>query len=156
MHSLRGWLIGLAAVAVIAGCGGQNRETEQTSQTETPAQTAPPAATPAPDASTPTWVTQLRQGEAQLVTTVEQGRLGEVHDQAVKLGAVLKQVSDQAGNLSADQRQQLTQHIAGANKLVDELHDAADASDLTKTKSKLEEFRTHLRAIEGVFGVAAP
>lgn len=155
MHSLRRLFIGLTVIAVVAGCE-QNQQSGQTSQTETPAQTAPPATTPAPDAATPAWVTQVRQGESQLVTSVEQGRLAEVHDQAVKLEAVLQQVSDQAGSLSADQRQQVTEHIAGAKQLVNELHDAADAGDLTKAKSKLEEFRTHLRAIEGVFGVAAP
>ncbi len=143
----------LATAALVGGCG-QNRQTEQSGQVEAPVETAAPA--PTLDASTPAWVTQVRQGETELSQAVEQGRLGEVHDQAVKLGGVLKQVADQAGNLSPDQRQQLNEHLAAANRLVGEMHDAADAGDLTKSQGKLQEFRTHLRAIEGVFGVAAP
>lgn len=149
----RSFALVFAAAAIVAGCG-QNRETSQTS-TDTTA--AMPVPAPAPTAAdTPAWVAELRQDEAALGQTVEQGRLAEVHGQAVKLQTLLKQVAGQSGSLTAEQQQQLNGHLTAANALVDELHDAGDAGDLTKTKAKFQEFQTHLRAIEGVFGVAQP
>ena len=146
-NHLRGALF---VLALLAGCGGgQQREA-----VETPADTAAMApAMPTSETGVPNWMAELRQGEAALAQSVEQGRLGEVHDQAMNIQSRLKQVADQA---SPDQRQQLTEHVAAADRLAGELHDAADAGDLTMAKAKLQEFKTHLRAIEGVFGVAAP
>ena len=139
--------VSLVLLAGLAGCGPQ-RETAETTADTTAA--APP---PATGTGAPAWVAQVRQGEAELGQIVEQGRLNEVHDQALKLQTALKQIADQA---TPEQRQQLTEHLAAADRLADELHDAADAGDLTKTKAKYQEFKTHLRAIEGVFGVTAP
>jgi hypothetical protein len=139
------------SLALLSGCGG-SREASQTVTSDTAAVTP---AVPPPDASVPAWVAEVRQGEAQLGQTVEEGRLGEVHDQAVKLQGLLKQISGQAGSLTPEQRHQLTDHLAAADRLVDELHDAGDAGDLTKAKAKFQEFQTHVRAIEGVFGVTA-
>ena len=149
MHSLKAvCATGLVIVAVASGCGQQRQASETTQDTTAVAPLTPPASVPV----TP-GMAQLQQGEAQLDQIVEQGRLNEVHDQAGKIQATLKQVADQA---TPEQRQQLTEHLAAANRLADELHDAADAGDLTKTKAKLQEFKTHLRAIEGVFGVTTP
>lgn len=136
-------------LAVLVGCGQQRERAETTADTTTVAPVTPPAT----ETGGPAWVVQVRQGEAELGQIVDQGRLNEVHDQAVKLQTTLKQIADQA---TPEQRQQLTEHIAAADRLADELHDAADAGDLTKTKAKFQEFKTHLRAIEGVFGVTAP
>lgn len=136
-------------LVVLAGCG-QRRETAETTADTT---AVAPVTPPATEAGGPAWVAQVRQGEAELGQIVEQGRLNEVHDQALKLQTTLKQIADQA---TPEQRQQLTEHLAAADRLADELHDAADAGDLTKTKAKFQEFKTHLRAIEGVFGVTAP
>lgn len=140
--------VSLVLLAVMAGCG--QRETAQmTADTTAVAPVTPPAT----ETGAPAWVAQVRQSEAELGQIVEQGRLNEVHDQALKLQATMKQIADQA---TPEQRQQLTEHLAAADRLADELHDAADAGDLTKTKAKFQEFKTHLRAIEGVFGVTAP
>ena len=141
--------VSLALLAVLGGCG-QRRETAETTA-DTPA--VAPVTPPATENGGPAWVAQVRQGEAELGQIVEQGRLKEVHDQALKLQTKLKQIADQA---TPEQRQQLAGHLAAADRLADELHDAADAGDLTKTKAKFQEFKTHLRAIEGVFGVTAP
>lgn len=143
-------VVTLVSIALLSGCG---RSPENQTATGDTATVTP--VVPAPDASVPAWVAEVRQGEAQLGQIVEQGRLGEVHDQAVKLQGMLKQVSGQAGSLTPEQRQQLTDHLAAADRLVDELHDAGDAGDLSKTKTKFHEFKTHLRAIEDVFGVTA-
>ena len=140
------------SLVLLSGCGG-SREASQTATSDTAA-VAP--AVPPPDASVPAWVSEVRQGEARLGQTVEDGRLGEVHDQAHKLQGLLKQVSNQAGSLTPEQRRQLTDHLAAADRLVDELHDAGDSGDLTKTRTKFQEFQTHLRSSEGVFGVTAP
>jgi hypothetical protein len=155
MHSSeRLFAVAFTALALIAGCG-QKQETSQTSIDTTAVAPAmpPPEAMPS---GTPAWVAQIRQGEAELGRTVEEGRLGEVHDQAVKLQGLLKEVSAQAGSLAPDQQQQLNGHVSAAGRVVDELHDAGDAGDLTKTRAKFQEFQTYLRAIEGLFGVAAP
>lgn len=139
----------LLLLAVLAGCGQRRETAETTADTTAVAPVTPPAA----ETGAPAWVIQVRQGEAELGQIVEQGRLNEVHDQALKLQATLKQIADQA---TPEQSQQLTEHLAAANRLADEFHGAADAGDLTKTKTKFQEFKTHLRAIEGVFGVTAP
>ena len=141
----------IASIALLSGCG-QTRQTSETS-TETPA--AVPAV-PSPEPTASGWVAELHQEEAALAHMVEEGRLGEVHGQAVKLQAVLTRIGEQAKELTPAQQQQLNEHIRGANVLVDEIHDAGDAGDLTKIKAKHQEFQTHLRAIEGVFGVATP
>ena len=143
------YAVSVVLLAVLVGCGQQRETAETTADTTAVAPVTPPAAEP----GGPAWVAQVRQGEAELGQIVEQGRLNEVHDQALKLQTTLKQISDQA---TPEQRQQLTEHLAAADRLADELHDAADAGDLTKTKAKYQEFKTHLRAIEGVFGVPAP
>jgi hypothetical protein len=140
------------SLGLIGGCG--QGSTENTS-TETAA--PPPSSVPSPVvAGVPAWATELRQGEAQLGQTIEQGRLGEVHDQAVRLQGMLQQVVAQAGTLDATQQQTLQEHTTAADRLVDELHDAGDSGDLTTTRTKFQEFQTHLRAIESVFGVPAP
>ena len=150
MHSRTiGYAVSVALLAVLAGCGQQRETAETTADTTAAAPVTPPAT----ETGGPAWVAQARQGEAELEQMVEQGRLNEVHDQALKLQATLKQIPDQA---TPEQRQQLTEHLAAADRLADELHDASDAGDLTKAKAKFQEFKTHLRAIEGVFGVTAP
>lgn len=139
---------------LLMGCG-QTRQTSQTS-TETPA-TVPAVPSPDPTASgSPAWVAELQQEEAALADMVEAGRLSEVHGQAVKLQAVLTRIREQAKELTPAQQQLLNEHMGGANVLVDEIHEAGDAGDLTKIKAKHQEFQTHLRAIKGVFGVATP
>ena len=155
MHFPKGsyWLA-FAVIAVVAGCG-QKQETSQTTADAPPAATAVPAPEPtATDA--PAWVAELRQKERALGQSIDQAQLGNVHDQAVELNALLKPVSEQAGSLGPDQHQQLNEHLSAATRLADELHSAGDAGDLTKAKAKFLEFQTHLRAIEGVFGVATP
>ena len=156
MNAPRNWiLLGLAMLTLLGGCG-RNQQTSETA-TDTTALAPPPVSTPEPTASgAPAWVAELRHGEAALGQIVEQGRLGEVHDQAAKLQTQLKQVAAQGTSLTAEQKQQLDEHLAAADRLVDELHDAGDAGDLTKTKAKFQEFQTHLRAVESVFGVANP
>ena len=150
MHSRTiGNAVSVALLAVLVGCGQQRETAETTADTTAAAPVTPPAT----ETGGPAWVAQARQGEAELEQMVVEGRLNEVHDQALKLQATLKQISDQA---TPEQRQQLTEHLAAADRLADELHDAADAGDLTKAKARLQEFKTHLRAIEGVFGVTAP
>lgn len=150
MHSRTiGYAVSVALLAVLVGCGQQRETAETTADTTAAAPVTPPAT----ETGGPAWVAEARQGEAELEQMVEQGRLNEVHDQALKLQTTLKQISDQA---TPEQRQLLTEHLAAADRLADELHDAADAGDLTKTKAKFQEFKTHLRAIEGVFGVTAP
>lgn len=139
----------LGLLAVLVGCGQRHETAETTTDTTAAAPVTPPATETGGHA----WVAQVRQGEAELGQIVEQGRLNEVHEQVLKLQATLKQIADQA---TPEQRQQLTEHLAAADRLADELHDAADAGDLTKTKGKFQEFKTHLRAIESVFGVTAP
>ena len=140
--------VSLVLLAALWGCGQKRETAETTSDTTAVAPVTPPST----ETGGPAWVAQVQQGEAELGQIVEQGRLNEVHDQALKLQTTLKQIADQA---TPEQRQQLTEHLAAAGRLADELHDAADAGDLTKTKAKFQEFKTHLRAIEGVFGVAA-
>ena len=149
MQSLKAVCVAGLTVLAVLGCGQRNETAQTTSET----QTAPPVTTPPTETGAPAWVAQVRQCETELGQIVEQGRLNEVHDQALKLQATLKGIADQA---TPEQRQQLTDHLAAADRLADELHDAADAGDLTKTKAKYQEFKTHLRAIEGVFGVPAP
>lgn len=150
MHSrVLACAVSLGVLVVLAGCG-QRRETAETTTDTTAVAPVTPQAT---ETGGPAWVAQVRQGEAELGQIVEQGRLNEVHDQALKLQTTLKQIADQA---TPEQRQQLTEHLVAADRLADQLHDAADAGDLTKTKAKFQEFKTHLRAIEGVFGVTAP
>lgn len=155
MKSPRKWIaLSFAALVLVAGCG-RNQQTSETA-TDTTA-LPPPVTTPEPTSSgEPAWVAELRQGEAALGQIVEQGRLGEVHGQAVKLQTLLKQVAAQGSNLTPEQKQQLDGHLAAADQVVDQLHDAGDAGDLTQTKAKFQEFQTHLRAVEGVFGVPTP
>lgn len=156
MHLIKGFFaFAFVAAVFLAGCG-QNRETSHTS-TDTTAVMPVPVPAPSPTATdTPAWVAELRQDEAALGQTVEQGRLADVHERAIKLQTLLKQVVGQAGNLTPEQQQQLNEHLSAANRLVNELHHAGDAGDLSKTKAKFLEFQTHLRAVEGVFGVAQP
>lgn len=142
-----------AAAVVLAGCG---RATNDETTTVDTLAAAPPAAQPAPLDGAPAWVAEVRQREAQLAAIVEEGRLGEVHDQAHAIQGTLETVSAQTGTLAADQQERLAGHVGEARRLVDELHNAGDAGDLTQTRAKFEEFRVHLRAIEGLFGVAAP
>ena len=155
MNSPRKWIaLSFAALALVAGCS-RNQQTSETATDTTAA--APPVSTPEPSSTgSPAWVAELHQDEAALAQIVEQGRLKEVHDQALKFEDVLKQATAQASSLTPEQQQQLNEHVSSANRLADELHDAADAGDLTKTKAKFQEFQTHLRAVEGVFGVATP
>ena len=155
MHFSKGYsALALVLIVLVAGCGQQQESSSSTTE-------APPASTPAPSpeptaAGVPPWVAALRQKEMALRQSIDQGQLGNLHDQSVELNALLKPVSEQAGTLAADQQQQLNEHLSAATRLADELHSAGDAGDLTKAKAKFMEFQTHLRAIEGVFGVAAP
>jgi hypothetical protein len=152
MHSMKAlFAASFAVLALLTSCGQRRDTSGTTSDTAAHPVTSSPT-----DTSTSAWVAEVRQGEAELEQIVEQGRLSEVHDQAHKLQATLKMVADHADNLTTEQRQQLTEHLVAADRLVDELHDAGDAGDLTKVKAKLQEFKTHLRGIEGVFGVTAP
>ncbi len=146
--------LAFASLALVAGCG-QDRQTQQTS-TETP---APVTDVSAPESTTttgPAWVADLLRSEAALGETVDQGRLAEVHDKAMGLQSLLKQVAEQVTTLAPEQQQMLKEHLDGSSRLMDELHDAGDAGDLTKAKAKFLEFQTHMRAIEGAFGAARP
>ncbi len=155
MHSTKGcFALAFASIALVAGCG-QSRQTGQASTDA--AAVAPAVPAPEPSAtSVPAWVAELRQGEAALGQTVEQGRLGEVHAQAIQLQTLLKQAAGQAGNLTPEYQQMVTEHLGAADRVVNDLHDAGDSGDLMKAKAKFQEFQTHLRAIEGAFGVSTP
>ena len=137
-------------LVVLTGCGS-NRETAQ-SAVDTPAVES----TPPPQTAGPSWLAEVRQHEAELGGSVEQGRLSEVHDHAEKISALLKQAADPSSGLTEDQRLQIRPHLDAAGRLTDELHHAGDAGDLTLTRTKFQEFQTHLRAIEGVFGITQP
>ncbi len=155
MHFPKGYFaLAFMAIALVAGCSQKQETTPSTTDTP-PAATAVPAPEPAA-AGAPTWVAQLRQKEMALGQSIDQGKLGDVHDQSVELNTLLKPVSEQAASLRADQQQQLNEHLSAATRKADELHAAGDAGDLTKAKAKFIELQTHLRAIEGVFGVATP
>ncbi len=152
MHSAKVFLaVSFVAIGLLTGCSQRSETSQATADT-----TAVAPYTPQAEAGLPDWVGQIRQGETELGQMVEQGRLSEVHAQAGKLQGALKQVSELAASLTPDLRQQVTGHVAAADRLVAELHDAGDAGDLTKAKAKFREFQTHLRAIEGVYGVIAP
>ena len=149
---VRNSLIVCATLALLAGCSPKTDTTRTADTTPAPAETT--AAAPATPAGAPAWVAGVRQGEAALKETIEQGRLAEVHDRAHAIQDALAAV--EPGALDAAGQQQLQEHIAAAKRLVDELHNAGDAGDLSGTRAKFEEFQTHVRAIEGLFGVAAP
>lgn len=144
----------IVSIALLSGCG-QTRQTSQTA-TETPS-AVPVVPSSEPTATgTPAWIAELQREETALGQMVEQGRLGEVHGQAEKLQALLIRIEKPATDLTPAQQQQLDEHIRASGALVNEIHNAGDAGDLTKVKAKHQEFQTHLRAIEGVFGVATP
>lgn len=144
------WAASLAAAATLvalAGCGAE-RETASPPPPDTMA-SAPAAADP----GVPEWLAELRAEEAGLVAAIEQGRLGQVHDLAHRIQSALKAAA-QSG--TSEQRAALAPHVADADRLTDQLHHAADAGDLSTTRARLTELRTHLRAIEGILGVPAP
>lgn len=141
-------LAAAATLVALTGCGAER----ETASPPPPADTTAPA-TAAADPGTPEWLAELRAEEAALVAAIEQGRLGQVHDLAHRIQSALKAAA-QSG--TPEQRAALAPHLAAADRLTDQLHRAADAGDLTTTKARLTELRTHLRAIEGVLGVAAP
>lgn len=150
--------LSLVSIAVLAGCGQQSETRETTANTTADTAAVAPVAPPTEPAMAgmPQWLAELRQEESAMGESVEQGRVGEVHDRAVKLQTIMKQIGQNPGSATPEQQQQLGEHLIAADRLVNELHDAGDAGDLTKTKAKFQEFQTHLRAIEGVFGVPTP
>lgn len=138
------------SLGVLAGCGS-NREAAQPAVDTTAVEPVRP-----PGAESPSWLAEVRQRESELERIIEQGQLAQVHGQAEKIQALLKQVAAQSSDLSEDRRQQVATHLGAAGRLVDELHDAGDAGDLTTTRAKFQEFQTHVRALEGAFGVSQP
>ena len=156
MHIIKRSLAAWAALALIAGCGSNTKTSSTTDTSPAPVETTAAAPSLEAPAGAPAWVASVRQGEAALRETIEQGRLAEVHDRAHALEEALTDAGNQASALSAEQQQQFNDHLAAAKRLVDELHNAGDSGDLSGTRAKFEEFTTHIRAIESLFGVPTP
>jgi predicted outer membrane protein len=150
------FLIAGVALALLAGCGQKSDTSSTTETSSAPAETTAAAPSMEAPAGAPAWVAGVRQSEAALKATIEQGRLAEVHDRAHEIETALATVGEQSTSLGAEQQQQFNDHLAAAKRLVDELHNAADGGDLSTTRAKFEEFSTHVRAIEGLFGVPTP
>jgi hypothetical protein len=139
-------LVGLLGL-LAAGCARKDEtvETPESTSSQAPAPSPTPAA-----ANSAQILTELRQHETELAQIVEQGRLNEVHGKVEAINTLLAAVPDRATDLPEASRAQLRERAASAAKMVDALHDAGDAGDLSATKTHLGHFQADLREIENI------
>ncbi len=146
MSILRSLVIAAVVLGLFsAGCAREDETARTPEATTPPASAPPPAESPTPAAGSSAQVAaELRQHESALAQSVEQGRLGEVHDHVDALGTVLSAAPDRATDLSEGSRTQLRQRAAAAKTMADAVHDASDTGDLSAAKTHFRHLQAEL------------
>ena len=158
---MRGFLLLAAGLFVFVSAGCAKKESSTSSSTE---QAAPVTETTTPrshgeegeqvntSGSVADLVGRIHDEESQLGQIIANAQLNEVHKKAFAIRDLVAAAASQA---DASHKSALEPHVAEVRTIAGELDEAGDSGDLAKTKSKFEELKTHLRAIESVLGAAA-
>ena len=154
---MRGMLLLAAGLIIFVSAGCAKKESGTSSSAQ---QAAPAAETTTPpegeqvntSGSAAELVSRIHVEESELAEIIANAQLNEVHKKAFAIRDLVAAAASQAG---ASEKTALEPHVAEVGTIAGELDEAGDSGDLAKTKSKFQELKIHLRAIESVLGVAA-
>lgn len=157
-----GRVMGIGAIVALIAVGCSKREeTSGGSQTGSAVDTTrgpgggagEPAGGPS---EAPSGLAAVHAHEAAIESSIENGRLGEVHHHVEVLQAALERVGREAADLSANQRTVLGQLITDEAAIAEDLIAAGDSGERAPTQKEFARLRLSLRAIEAQLRASAP